>query len=27
VLLYGMQFAPKLPPEHPTQAVADGASA
>jgi MFS family permease len=27
MLLYGMQFAPKLPREHPTQAVAEGASA
>jgi MFS family permease len=27
VLLYGMQFAPKLPPERPRQAAADGASA
>jgi MFS family permease len=27
VLLYGMRFAPKLPPEHPTHAVAQGVSA
>ena len=27
VLLYGMRFAPKLPPEHPTHAVAEGVSA
>jgi MFS family permease len=27
VLLYGMRFAPKLPPEHPPHAVAEGVSA
>jgi MFS family permease len=27
VLLYGMRFAPKLPPQHPTHAVAEGVSA
>ncbi|HEX8895149.1 MAG TPA: MFS transporter, partial [Terriglobales bacterium] len=27
VLLYGMQFAPKLPPEHTARTQAEGASA